>query len=86
MPSTFFGLNIARSGMTTYNAVLNTTGHNIANVDTKGYSKQVVRQSATEAISFGTSYGMVGSGVEATSIESRRDAYYDEKYRLSNTT
>ena len=40
MPSTFFGLNIARSGMSTYNAVLNTTAHNIANVKTTGYSRQ----------------------------------------------
>ena len=42
MPSTFFGLNIARSGMSTYNAVLNTTAHNIANVKTTGYSRQVL--------------------------------------------
>ena len=86
MPSSFFGINIARSGMNTYNALLNTTGHNVANVDTKGYSKQVVKQSATQAISLGTSYGMIGSGVEATDVLSERDAYYDEKYRLSNTS
>ena len=29
MASTFFGLNIARSGMSAYSAWLNTTGHNI---------------------------------------------------------
>lgn len=84
MASTFFGLNIAKSGIATYNAVLNTTAHNIANVKTTGYSKQVVRQAATEAISLGTSYGMIGSGVEATSIDSQRDIYYDSKYRDSN--
>lgn len=84
MASTFFGLNIAKSGISTYNAVLNTTAHNIANVKTTGYSKQVVRQAATEAISLGTAYGMIGSGVEATSIDSQRDIYYDSKYRDSN--
>lgn len=86
MASTFFGLNIARSGMNTYNAQLNTTAHNIANVTTEGYSKQVVRQSATQAISTGSSYGMVGSGVEATDIVSQRDEYYDEKYRISTSS
>lgn len=40
MASTFFGLNIAVSGMNTYNAVLNTTAHNISNTKTKGYSKR----------------------------------------------
>lgn len=86
MASTFFGLNIAKSGMTTYSAQLNTTAHNIANVTTKGYSKQVVRQSATQAISSGSSYGMIGSGVEATDIVSQRDEYYDEKYRISTSS
>lgn len=85
MPSTFFGLNIASSGMSTYNAWLNTTGHNIANVKTKGYSKQVVSQQAKVPISLGTSWGMMGSGVDAISILSERDVYYDNKYRLSNT-
>ena len=85
MASTFFGLNIARSGMSTYNAWLNTTGHNIANVKTPGYSRQVVNQAATVPISYKTSYGMAGSGVEAVSITSERDIYYDNKYRNSNS-
>lgn len=85
MASTFFGLNIARSGMSTYGAWLNTTGHNIANVKTPGYSRQVVNQSATLPISYKTSYGMAGSGVEAVSITSERDIYYDAKYRNTNS-
>ena len=65
MPSTFFGLNIAVSGMSTYNAGLTTTGHNISNVKTKGYSRQTVEQLAREAVSLRTSYGMLGAGVDA---------------------
>ena len=86
MPSTFFGLNIATSGMSTYNTVLNTTAHNIANVQTEGYSRQTAAQSAKEALSLGSSFGMIGSGVEINSIESSRDEYYDYKFRKSNTT
>lgn len=82
----FFGLNIAVSGMSTYNAGLTTTGHNISNVKTKGYSRQTVEQSAEEAVSLRTSYGMLGAGVDATAILSSRDDYYDAKYRISNTT
>lgn len=85
MPSTFFGLNIASSGMSTYHAWLNTTGHNVANVKTPGYTRQYVNQQAKEAISLGTSWGMMGSGVNAVSILSQRDVYYDNKYRLSST-
>lgn len=86
MPSSFFGLNIAKSGMSAYNAWLNTTAHNVSNVKTKGYSRQTVNQAATLPFSYGTRYGMVGTGVEAISIDSERDIYYDSKYRTSNTT
>lgn len=84
MPSTFFGLNIATSGMNTYNAGLNTTAHNISNRNTKGYTRQSVQQQAKIPLSLGTSYGMLGTGVTATDIVSSRDVYYDYKYRKSN--
>lgn len=71
--------------MLTYNTWLNTTGHNIANVKTKGYSKQVVNQEAMVPISVGTTYGMLGSGVDAVGIDSQRDIYFDEKYRVANS-
>lgn len=86
MASTFFGLNIAVSGMNTYNAVLNTTAHNISNTKTTGYSKQVVNQQAKKALSLKTSFGMQGTGVEVTEIVNTRDSYYDYKYRKSITT
>ena len=86
MASTFFGLNIAVSGMNTYNAVLNTTAHNISNTKTTGYSKQVVNQQAKKALSLKTSFGMQGTGVEVTEIVNTRDSYYDCKYRKSTTT
>ncbi len=83
MPSSFLGIHIAASGMNAYHAALNTTGHNISNLKTKGYSKQTVQQRAKEAISLRTSYGMIGTGVDAYGITSGRDAYYDYKYRKS---
>ena len=35
MPSTFFGLNTAYTGLIASNASINTAGNNIANVETK---------------------------------------------------
>lgn len=80
MASTFFGLTISTSGLFTANAGLTTTSHNIANENTKGYSRQEANQEATSAIRVYQSYGMVGSGVTLTDIKQVRDSYYDVKY------
>lgn len=84
MPSTFFGLNIAYTGLTAANAALNTTANNISNTNTEGYSRQLVSQSATNAIRTYTTYGCVGAGVTTVSIERDRDAFYDFKYWNNN--
>lgn len=85
MPSTFFGLNIGKSGLYTYQAALNTTTHNISNTETKGYSRQVLNQQAGVPIKVNNTYGMVGSGVDVISITQERNAYYDLKYWKNNT-
>ncbi|HAZ91282.1 MAG TPA: flagellar hook-associated protein FlgK [Eubacterium sp.] len=81
MASTFFGLNIAYSGLQTYQTAVNATAHNISNVKTEGYSRQQVDIKAGDALRVYSSYGCVGQGVNAVSIERVRDSYYDEKYR-----
>lgn len=85
MASTFFGLNIASSGLYTYQAALNTTAHNASNVETVGYTRQTLNTSAKLPISVYTKYGMVGTGVTGVSITQSRDIYYDVKYR-NNTS
>lgn len=80
MPSTFFGLSIGKSGLYATQAGINTTAHNAANATTIGYSRQVVKQVASKPISLGTSYGMVGTGVNVNSVERVRNKYLDEKY------
>lgn len=80
MSSTFFGLTIGYSGLTAYQAALNTTGNNISNAETEGYSRQTVTQQASRALRTYTSYGMAGSGTTVTSIDQVRNAYYDIKY------
>ena len=84
MPSTFFGLNIAYTGLTAANAGLNTTGNNISNVNTEGYSRQLVTQQANNALRTYTTYGCAGSGVDTIGIERQRDAFYDFKYWNNN--
>lgn len=85
MPSQFFGLNIAYSGLQNSNAALNTTANNISNVQTDGYSRQQVNAQAADALRTFTTYGCAGAGVETLSIERVRDKFYDEKYWNNNS-
>lgn len=85
MPSTFLGLNTGLSGLNYYQASLNTTGHNISNADTKGYSRQGVLSRAADAIRLRTAYGMMGTGVQMTGIKQFRNLYYDTKFRSTNS-
>ena len=57
MPSQFFGLMIAGSGLRSANAALNTTNNNIANANTEGYSRQTVVQEANAPLRTFVKYG-----------------------------
>lgn len=80
MPSTFFGLNIASSGLSAFQTAVNTTANNISNVQTNGYSRQVANRQASLGIRVHQKYGTAGSGVTTNSITSMRDSYYDVRY------
>ena len=85
MASTFFGLTIASSGLRAANAALNTTGNNISNVQTVGYSRQEVQTEAANALRVFATYGCAGAGVETLAIERVRDLFYDQKYWANET-
>ena len=85
MPSQFFGLNIAYTGLLASNAALNTTSNNIANVQTEGYSRQHVVQQASDALRIFQTYGCAGAGVDTIAIERIRDEFYDNKFWAANT-
>lgn len=71
------------SGLTATQARLNTTSHNIANVNTEGYSRQVSQQQTTDPERAGISF--IGTGVILSGVERAFDNF---KYRemLVNTT
>lgn len=85
MASTFFGLTIASSGLRAANAALNTTGNNVSNVNTAGYSRQEVQTEAANALRVFATYGCAGAGVETLAIERVRDQFYDNKYWANET-
>lgn len=84
MASTFLGLTIAYTGLQAAQTSINTTAHNVSNVNTKGYSRQTVTLAAENALT-NIGYGTIGSGVVVTGIKQIRDSYYDVKYRNNET-
>lgn len=59
-------LSIGTSALAAAQVGLSTTGHNIANASTPGYSRQVAVQSAAASQNFG--YGYVGQGTQIAGI------------------
>lgn len=84
MPSQFFGLNIAGSGLFAYQAAINTTANNVSNVQKEGYSRQETTLEASAALRVYAAYGSTGTGIVATEIKQQRDLYYDSKYWENN--
>lgn len=88
MRATFSGLNTMVRGIMANQMSLDTTGHNITNAGTEGYSRQTVTLATTKGEERGSLYGsvMVGTGVDVTSVERARSIYADIQYRNENPT
>ncbi len=89
--STFYGVEIARSGLFTAQSQLNITGHNISNVDTVGYTRQRLSTAAKVIANQATRFALdtrssTGQGSEALSVAQIRDLFLDVTYREENTT
>ncbi|MBB6282011.1 flagellar hook-associated protein FlgK [Geobacillus subterraneus] len=90
MLSTFHGLEAARRAMMAQQAALYTTGHNIANANTEGYTRQRVQLEATPpfptpGLNRPNIPGQMGTGVEAKSVERVREYFLDIQYRGENS-
>ncbi|OED31623.1 flagellar hook-associated protein FlgK [Planococcus maritimus] len=81
--STFHTLETGRRGLSAGQASLSTTGHNIANANTKGYSRQQVNTSSAASLEVWTSQGkgQLGTGVSVDSVMRVRDRFLDQQYR-----
>jgi flagellar hook-associated protein 1 FlgK len=86
MRGSFFGLNVAVRGLYTAQRSLDTVNHNINNVNTPGYSRQQVVQTASKPVGVYDGSGMVGTGSDVTSVRRIRDEYLDYKYWSENVS
>ncbi len=86
MRSTFHGIEVSKRGLFAQQSALNTTGHNIANANTEGYSRQRVNMQATTGLPYvgmqaNIEPGLLGTGVQADSIQRLREEFLDIQYR-----
>jgi flagellar hook-associated protein 1 len=87
----FTGLNTALRGVQAQQAALDVISHNIANVETPGYSRQEAVFSASPSLRVdgtkqdGTS-AQLGTGVDVLSYRRLRDDFLDLQYRAQNMT
>ncbi len=88
MRSTFAGLNTMVRGIMANQMSLDTTGHNITNAGTEGYSRQTVTLVTTRGEERAGMHGglMVGTGVDASAVTRARDVYADIQYWNENPT
>lgn len=79
-------LYIGASGLQTSQNALNTTAHNMSNIDTTGYVRQQVQQGTRIYKTLSTSgaaiaYTQTGLGVNYTLVKQIRDQFLDKTYR-----
>jgi len=88
MVSTFHGLEVGKRGLMVGQASIATTGHNIANANTKGYSRQTVNGTASPSLDvwINNGTGQLGTGVSLESITRVRDRFLDQQYRDQAST
>ena len=84
--SLFGSLYIGSSGLQTSQNALNTTAHNMSNIDTIGYTRQQVQLGSRTYRTISTSasavsYQQTGLGVNYTQVKQIRDYFLDKTYR-----
>lgn len=75
--------NIGISALNAASAALNTTSQNISNVNTTGYHRKVIAQSAINGVS--QSYGFTGNGVQVDDVRRVYDQYLDKQVQSATT-
>jgi len=84
--STFYGFNIAFSGMMTAQRALDLTGNNMSNIDTTGYTRQRLDLNSIPSSSYVDRYAptnkvAIGGGVNVTRVSQLRDPFLDRRFR-----
>ena len=79
-------LYVGTSGLQTSQNALNTTAHNMSNIDTTGYTRQQVQQgtryyNTISKTASANAYQQIGLGVNYSNVKQIRDYFLDRTYR-----
>src|SRR5690625_326255 len=88
--STFHGIELAKKALFAQQGGLYTTGHNIANANTPGYSRQRVDFTSTTPFPVPSKVmpqiaGQLGTGVKIGTVQRIRDQFLDFQYRSEHS-
>lgn len=86
MRTSFFGIEVGRRALQAQQRGLEVTGHNIANANTPGYSRQEVKFAAADPYTVPSGGrpaqpGQIGTGVMETQLIRYRDSFLDRQFR-----
>ena len=76
-------LKTGLSGLLAFQRALATTSHNIANVNTDGYSRQVTELATRPAQGYGN--GFIGNGVDVTTVRRQYDQFAVQSLRTATS-
>jgi len=82
MAGLFDTLGIGTSSLSAYRKAIDTSGHNLANVNTDGYTRQRLVIAATTT---GSDLGTVGSGSEAVRVDRLHNDFIDSQIQVENS-
>ena len=89
MGGTFNGIDIARTSLIAHKTAMDITGHNIANANSEGYSRQRVTLQSNQYINSPNSTGPVtgaqlGTGVQIEEVQRFADTFLNSRVREEN--
>lgn len=90
MVSTFFGLEIGRKALQAQTTALDVTGHNIANANTEGYTRQRAIMTTPTPFAYPSvnkpiGAGQLGTGVNVEEVKRLRDSFVDSQIRKESS-
>ncbi len=82
MAGLFDTLSLGSRSLATYRKAIDTSGHNLANVNTPGYTRQRL---VIQSVSNSTEIGQVGAGAEAVRVERLQNDFFDQQVQVESS-
>jgi flagellar hook-associated protein 1 FlgK len=82
MAGLFDTLTLGSRSLSTYRKAIDTTGHNLSNVSTPGYTRQRVE---IQSVTTGTDTGSVGAGAEAATVTRIHNEFANRQVQMENS-